>query len=141
MRGQVNGKEPERLIIPEAASAEARKITALLLEKLGLAIGKEAIRKWNEFKVRHTILNSMHTLLFFVDERSVSGITFWLDEPGKGVTSVSILTPHDAGGAPKLPQPVINYLESIRRIARKHPEASFMNGPGAGKNPPQARRH
>jgi hypothetical protein len=137
----VNGKEPERLVIPEASGAEAHKITALLMEKLGLAIGKEAIRKWNEFKVRHTVLNSMHTVLFFVDERSVSGITFWLDKTGNGVNAVSILTPHDAGGARKLPQPAINYLESIRRIARKHPEASFLDGPGAKKNPPQARRH
>ena len=136
----MNGKTPEHLIIPEAAGAEACNITALLMEKLGLSMKRDAMRKMGIFNARHTILNTMHAVLFFVDERSVSGITFWLDKTGNKVTAVSILTPHDAGGAPKIPRAAHDYLESIRRLARKHQETTFMNGPGTMKNPPQARR-
>ena len=138
----VDGKAPEHLVIPEKAAGEAYKITALLMEKLGMRMERDAAGKSGDFNVRHSSLNSMHTLIFSINERSVSGITFWLDKSGKGVTSISILTPHNAGGAQKLPAPAINYLESMRRIAGKHRESEFMKGPGARKNPQQqARRH
>jgi len=129
-------------MIPENAHGDAYKITVRLMEKMKLDIGKDASSKWGEFNVKHSVINSMHTLLFYVNERSVSGITFWLDKDGKGVNSVSILTPHNMGGAQKLPEPAINYLGSIRRIAEKRREAAFMKGPPTNirrNQPPQAR--
>jgi hypothetical protein len=109
-----------------------------LMKELNLGTGKEAASRLGEYAIRHSIVNSMHTLVFLAREKSVGGITFWLDGGGKGVTAVSILSPH---GALRLPVAAMNYIASIKRLARKHAESSFMNGPGAGKNRPQARRH
>ena len=137
----VDGKTPEHLVIPEKAAGDAYKLTELLMGKLGMRMERNATGKSGAFNVRHSSLNSMHTLLFSIKERSVSGITFWLDKSGKGVTSVSILALHNSGGARNLPEPAINYLESMRRLAG-HREAAFMKGPGARKNPQQqSRRH
>jgi len=137
----VDEKRPEHLIIPENARSEAYMITARLMDKLNLNLGKDAASKSGEFNVRHSAINSMHTLLFYVNERSVSGITFWLDKDGKGVNSVSILTSHNAGAMQKLPEPAINYLGNIRRIAGKRRDAVFMKGPATNirKNSPRAR--
>ncbi len=132
-------KQMERLSVPDKAGLEANKLTRLLMGSLGLSMGKGAICNSGMFIVRYTVLNTMHTLIFFVKERSVSEITFWLDKSGDRVTAVSI--PQNAESMQKMPRQAINYLESIRRIAGKHLEASFMKGPGAWKNQTRARLH
>ena len=135
-------KKPEHLIIPEAARREAYNDTMMLMGTLNLSMGNGATRRSGEFDIRHSPLNSMHTLLISFNKRIISVISFWLDSTGKGVSSVTVFTPHSAGAVPKLPQTAINYLERIRGIAEKHREAAFMKGPG-GRNasPLQARRH
>ncbi|MFA6907784.1 MAG: hypothetical protein WC263_03065 [Candidatus Micrarchaeia archaeon] len=136
----MDGKPPERLMIPDAESGNAHRLTVQLMAGLNLSMGKDATSRLGEFNVRHSSSHLMHTLIFSVKDRPAGGITFWLDDAGAGVAAVSILALHGAGGAPRLPQPAVAYLESIRRIARKHHEASFMKGPGARKNPPQQAR-
>ena len=104
-----------------------------------MSLGKNAVCNSGVFRIRHTVLNTMHTLIFFIKDRNTGEMTFWLDALGGKVTAVSI--PYGVESLQKMPAQAVNYLASIRRITRKHQEASFMKGPGAKKVPPQARRH